>query len=34
MTFRRVSTEDRVSDHAEEITEEIDEAGLSAIAFD
>ena len=45
MTFRRVSTEDLVliaspdwskweTDLAEEITEEIDEAGMRAIAFD
>ena len=45
MTIMKISTEDRVfiaipdwskwkTDHAEEITEEIDEAGISAIAFD
>ena len=45
MTFRRSSTEDRVliaspdwskwgTGHAEETTEEIGEAGISAIAFD
>ena len=45
MTIRKIPTEDRVliaspdwskweTDHAEEITEEIDEAGISATAFD
>ena len=45
MTIRKVSTKDLVliarpgrskcgTDHAEKITEEIDEAGISAIAFD
>ena len=44
-TVRKISTEELVlivspdwskwrTDHAEEITEEIDEAGISAIAFD
>ena len=45
MTIRKLPTEDRMliaspdwskweTDHVEEITEEIDEAGISAIAFD